>query len=367
MEAFKELYVEKCRDFLCEPISLLTEALQRAIESRKPLTTLKLNGNRKELFSKRLEYMQVFALTEALHDETQIVSLDLSYNNIDDAGAATIARLLKFNSSLQSLNLEHNNITGEGVKQLAASLQAAEGGGLALRSLNLRGNPLEDAGGMALADMLKSVIYIANVLQQSNRALQKLNLDNPRLFSLQEETASHIARMLANTSSLQEVKLGKHAMRDAGLETLLTYGMIRNKSIDSLDLRCNQISETSAANLARLLGESPNLRTLNLACNRIGDAGAAGLAEGLLLTPSLTSLDLSHCSIKDSGLLSIAEALKLNRTVIHLKLWGNEFGQAAAAAFDALFKDKQRPILKIDFMLYSVDGQYQVAQKQAPS
>ena len=63
--------------------------------------------------------------------------------------------VFQFNSSLQSLNLEHNNITGEGVKQLAASLQAAEGGGLALRSLNLRGNPLEDAGGMAIADMLK--------------------------------------------------------------------------------------------------------------------------------------------------------------------------------------------------------------------
>lgn len=33
------------------------------------------------------------------------------------------------------------------------------------------------------------------------------------------------------------VQLGKHAMRDAAFETLLTYGMIRNKSIDSLDLR----------------------------------------------------------------------------------------------------------------------------------
>jgi hypothetical protein len=39
--------------------------------------------------------VQVFALTESLHEDTQIVSLDLSYNNIDDAGAATISRLLK--------------------------------------------------------------------------------------------------------------------------------------------------------------------------------------------------------------------------------------------------------------------------------
>lgn len=66
-----------------------------------------------------------------------------------------ITLVSQFNSSLQSLNLEHNNITGEGAKLLAASLQAAEGGGLALRSLNLKGNPLEDTGGTALADMLK--------------------------------------------------------------------------------------------------------------------------------------------------------------------------------------------------------------------
>jgi|AntAceMinimDraft_11_1070367.scaffolds.fasta_scaffold36170_1 Ran GTPase-activating protein (RanGAP) involved in mRNA processing and transport len=39
--------------------------------------------------------------------------MDLSYNTIDDAGVATIARLLKVNRTLKSINLSGNNIGPE--------------------------------------------------------------------------------------------------------------------------------------------------------------------------------------------------------------------------------------------------------------
>ncbi len=38
---------------------------------------------------------QVFALCEALYDDQLIVSLDLSYNNLNDMAAQALSRLLK--------------------------------------------------------------------------------------------------------------------------------------------------------------------------------------------------------------------------------------------------------------------------------
>lgn len=95
-------------------------------------------GNSKELFNKRLEYMQVFALAESLHVNNTVEEMDLSYNNIDDAGVATIARLLKVNRSLNSVNLSGNNIGPEGAAKLADALADPGGGGGGLAVLNLR-------------------------------------------------------------------------------------------------------------------------------------------------------------------------------------------------------------------------------------
>jgi hypothetical protein len=56
---------------------------------------------------------QTFAFQ--IHDlcRCTVEEMDLSYNNIDDAGVATIARLLKVNRSLKSVNLSGNNIGAE--------------------------------------------------------------------------------------------------------------------------------------------------------------------------------------------------------------------------------------------------------------
>jgi hypothetical protein len=40
-------------------------------------------------------YTRVFALAESLHVNNTVTEMDLSYNFIDDAGVATLARLLK--------------------------------------------------------------------------------------------------------------------------------------------------------------------------------------------------------------------------------------------------------------------------------
>eukprot|EP00959_Pyramimonas_sp_CCMP1952_P083668 1749401-Pyramimonas_sp.AAC.1 len=102
-------------------------ALDAAQQRNEHLTTIKLNGNSKELFNRRVEYMQVFAMAEALHDNKHVTCLDLSYNNIDDAGVSTLSRLLKFNKCIRELDLEGNNISPEGAKKLSETISEEDG------------------------------------------------------------------------------------------------------------------------------------------------------------------------------------------------------------------------------------------------
>jgi hypothetical protein len=97
-----------------------------------------------------------------LNVELQTFSISKAANGFDRNLPWSLKRLhlpSQFNSTLQSINLEHNDISGEGAEQLGTSLQAGDGGGVGLRSLNLRGNPIEDPGGLAMANMLKVRTY----------------------------------------------------------------------------------------------------------------------------------------------------------------------------------------------------------------
>ncbi len=78
-------------------------------------------------------------------------------------------------------------------------------------------------------------IEFSTALRQ-NRFLTRLNLDNLRAPSLQEECVAHLATMLTVNSSLRELSLGKYQMRDHGAE-VLTQHLTRNTALAALHLR----------------------------------------------------------------------------------------------------------------------------------
>ena len=178
---------------------------------------------------------------QSLHINSTVEEMDLSYNNIDDAGVATIARLLKVNRSLKSVNLCGNNIGPEGAAKIADALADPGGGGGGLAVMNLRGNPIGEEGGMALAEMLrtnktlldldlgdcelgmKSLVSISAALNESNVTLQAIGLENPRLTTVQEEHVWHAARMLAANKTLRVLKMGKWFVRYTGRGQLFTH------------------------------------------------------------------------------------------------------------------------------------------------
>ena len=129
--------------------------------------------------------------------------------------------LIQNNEHIKHINLKGNQIGEEGATKLADCLTADGGGGGGVLTLDLNGNPIGEGGALQFADMLKmnmtltdldlgntemgtkGVIAIATSLNESNRTLLRLNIENPRLYSVQEETTLHVARMLAMNSTLQ--------------------------------------------------------------------------------------------------------------------------------------------------------------------
>ncbi|KAG1671609.1 hypothetical protein FOA52_006840 [Chlamydomonas sp. UWO 241] len=230
------------------------------------LTSLELNGNTKRLFNARLSYMQVVALCEVLYEDTSIVSIDLSYNNLNDMAAQALARLVKVNRTLKFLNLGGNDVTAVGAAHLAGALEAP---GCTLQVLLLPGNPLGDEGVSALGGALPKntslvaldlcntqtgipgIIAVCTALGDGgsdgeggsgNSTLESLDLGRPLLPGQQDTTSLAVARMLASNTTLRSLSLSKHGLTDGQLDTLVTYGLLRNSTIAALDLRANKLS-----------------------------------------------------------------------------------------------------------------------------
>jgi len=259
-------------------------------------------------------------LVDALNSKNALTTLDLSRNRLADESAELIARLIKDSAGLRTLNLGNTELGTHAILHISVALR-------------------------------------------ENRTLTSIDLEDPRLFSLQEETTVHIARALQpGCSGLITLRLGKHGIRDYGVQTLCEI-LARNTTLTELDLRCNKITMEGAKSLANLLEANSVLCSLSLAHNAIRSEGAIALADCLRANRTLKQLNLSGCSIENGGLADLALALlEENRTLSSIFLWGNDFQQLSAKAFWQLLESKPCAVKVTDFRPFVCDETFNVAR-----
>ena len=90
-------------------------------------------------------------LAECLRVNTTLISLNLRYNDIGDAGATQLAECLRFNKTRSSLLLLDNKIGDAGAAQLAGCLRTTT----TLTNLVLSRNRIGNAGAIQLAESLR--------------------------------------------------------------------------------------------------------------------------------------------------------------------------------------------------------------------
>ena len=142
-----------------------------------------------------------------LRADIELQELNLSGNDIDDEGVDDLASDLSNNSSLRVLRLSSNrNITARGYLSLAAQL---ENPNCNLEVLNLSFNNIDNEGALILANALPA-----------NCKLNELNLvsysDNNGITA---EGWSNFAKVLCDTSSINNTFLSNHTLENFGIDT----------------------------------------------------------------------------------------------------------------------------------------------------
>ncbi len=101
-----------------------------------------------------------------------------------------------------------------------------------------------------------------------------------------------IARLLANNSTLTDLKLDRNGISDVGAE-YLAIALRSNTTLTSLSLSVNQITDVGAKHLAEALEENSTLTQLDLSYNKISESGKQPLIELSQSSSTLTTIDLS--------------------------------------------------------------------------
>lgn len=208
---------------------------------------------------------------------------------------------------------------------------------------------------------VQCLIAIATALNQ-NKSVKAINLNRPLLFSQEEETTVHLALMLKNNSSLVELHLCKHEMKNFGVEQLCE-ALYENSSLRYLDLACNKITSNGVKFLGKLLKWNQTLQILDLNANRIEDDGAIYLSEALTLyNRTLQALSVVSNNISGKGLVALSDAMKTNTELSCIYIWGNKFDEATCMAFSELIQMGRLKPNCTDVEPYEVDGHVYLAE-----
>ncbi|XP_077040281.1 leucine-rich repeat-containing protein 34 isoform X4 [Agelaius phoeniceus] len=339
-------YVQACQNLSQPENPFIARVLQEADKKDEISTkgiTLKLAGNNHLVPVPRVTDDDLAVLVSVLGQAAFVTGLDLAYNLLTDVGAKTMAIFLQENSTLQYLNLMFNDIGTSGAELIAGALHSNQ----SLVHLRMTGNRIGNQGGMFFASMLKI-----------NSTLKKLDLGDCDV----EETTVHIARMLRSNSSLVELHLGKHEMKNFGVERLCD-ALYENSTLRYLDLSCNNIICDGAKFLGELLRKNQTLEILDLDANRIEDVGAIYLSEALATrNRTLKALSIVSNNITGKGLVALAQAMHSNMTLSHIYIWGNKLDRSTCAAFSELLAVERLQPDCTDVAPYKVDGEILLAE-----
>jgi Ran GTPase-activating protein (RanGAP) involved in mRNA processing and transport len=124
------------------------------------------------------------------------------------------------------------------------------------------------------------------------------------------------------------------SLKNCGLQTiearLIADSLMKNYTLEILDLGYNSIGPSGAGQIANALKINNTLQKIDLGSNNIANQGAQAIAEALKVNKPLKNVILMKNSIYSEGAQYIAEALKINSSLTFINLSDNDIGMNGA-------------------------------------
>eukprot|EP00727_Mastigamoeba_balamuthi_P009036 m51a1_g4755 hypothetical protein (646) ;mRNA; r:424597-426958 len=238
-------------------------------------------------------------------------------------------------------------------------------------ALDLSGNPIGDAGSLALASMLEDNGALcsldlrgceigpqgaADIFEALKKNRYVTSVD---LSGIMGNTRNRLGGALAAAqAATANPVLARIYAREAGFsaEGLKAFcGGLASSSLAVIDLSANGLGEEAAGLLAGSLS-GPSLETLVLAHNNIDAVAAGHVANIMTSCPRLTRLDLSDNRIGKSGSRKIAMAAREHKTLAMLQLDRNSILSVGLVSIAALLGDKTTARVPIAHLSLSGNG-----------
>ncbi|KAJ8938205.1 hypothetical protein NQ318_011701 [Aromia moschata] len=338
---------------------------------------LRLKGN--ELYQRisyRLTHKDMHRVASFMKEYVgEIVSLDLSYNDIGDEGMKILAKeFFNEDNNLQHINLMQCSIKSEGMKWLVTSEY------LKLKSCRVNGNEIGYAGARWIASLIQnclslelldiaetdqtweSIECILIVCEQSTLKVLDISKIIPPTYYTKYDPAllaDELAVLLKVNAILVELHVQKCAFDGHDIDILVS-GLRSSKSLQLLDLGYNRMGDLGVRAIARWLRTGPPLRALMLPGNTIRELGARALSFGMPFS-KVRYLDLTDNKITDLGLSIILDKIKKYYQLRYFFIWGNTIGPITCERMERMLASGVLHQEGIDIKLYTVDGELHAA------
>ena len=258
----------------------------------------KIKFNAVEFENCSLAPIDVAAVLHFLENATEVLFINLSFNQLRDLGAIEVTKIIvKRERKLKQLNLSCNKLTDNAAKDFAEALEHSN---CKLESLYLSQNKLTDNAAKDFAE----------ALEHSNCKLESLYLSQNKLT---DNAAKDLGEALKHSNcKLESLDLSYNNFSDNAAKDLGEVLKHSNCKLESLDLRGNKLTDNAAKDLGEAIKHSNcKLEWLDLRHNKLTDNAAKDLGEALKHSNcKLESLYLSDNKLTDNAAKDLGEALK---------------------------------------------------------
>ncbi|KAM6976903.1 LOW QUALITY PROTEIN: NACHT, LRR and PYD domains-containing protein 12 [Aplochiton taeniatus] len=234
--------------------------LSRALQS--PLCKLQ----ELELQSCKLTTESMEALSKALcSNRSELKRLNLASNSVGDIGVYQLSKALQHpNCQLQSLILNDTELSGVCCAAMAEGLKSAN---CCLRELDLSVNELGQEGALLLCDALR----------QPGIQLQKRSLERCELTLQIFKELGHV--LSRSTSNLKSLSVGLNKVGDQGVKHLWDALTDQHCLLEYLNVEMTGLTDACVPDLCAAVRASMSLRVLDLRVNGLTDVAVPALVE----------------------------------------------------------------------------------------